>query len=217
MLKDQSSFPSALGSLGVAISTLGVGSGLLLGWYKYFIARALNSALVYADALSSLCAGLASLVALVVAQDRAMAWWADATAGSLVACYTLYQGYLTVIKSIVSSSSLAERVLRGSRALASQAELKHIQTEERTVIGKYDKHLGVGGSYQAATLEATPITSLAGYHTPAQLKATALLIPPTDVSQDASWLMFFASALVPRGQQQTRYFNNQEYVPVDQQ
>lgn len=75
---------------------------MLLGWYKYFIARALNSALVYADALSSLCAGLASLVALVVAQNRAMAWWADATAGSLVACYTLYQGYLTVIKSIVS-------------------------------------------------------------------------------------------------------------------
>jgi hypothetical protein len=29
--------------------------------------------------------------------------------------------------------------------------------------------------------------------------------------------MFFASALVPRGRQQTRYFNNQEYVPVDQQ
>jgi hypothetical protein len=96
----------------------------LLGWYKYFIARALNSALVYADALSSLCAGLASLVALVVAEDRAMAWWADAMAGSLVACYTLYQGYLTVIKSIVSppASLIVCRRCSPSRCIAGGAE-----------------------------------------------------------------------------------------------
>lgn len=98
---------------------------------------------------------------------------------------------------------------------ASQAELKHIQTEERTASGNYGKKLGSDGSYQTAMLEATPIASSASYQT--QLKATALLIPPTDFSQNASWFMFFASALVPRSRQQTRYFNNQEYVPVDQQ
>lgn len=83
--------------------------------------------------------------------------------------------------------------------------------------GKHDQRLGSGGSYQTATVEATPIAVSASYQTEAQLKATALLIPSANLPQNVSWFMYFASALVPRGQRQTRFFNNQEYVPVDQQ
>lgn len=101
ILKNQSYFTSALSTLGLSISILGASSGLLLGWYKFFIARSLHSSLVYADAISSFCAGLASLVALVIAENRGLAWWADAVAGLLVACYTLYQGYNTIINSTV--------------------------------------------------------------------------------------------------------------------
>jgi uncharacterized membrane protein len=129
IFKDRPYFTNSFSKLGVVISTLGVFSGLLLGWYKVVIARALNSSLVYADAVSSLCAGLASLLALIIAGDQTLVWWADAGAGSLVATYTFYQGYITIIKS--------------------KNQLKFIRLEERNPIRKYEDILmAVSPSYQ---------------------------------------------------------------------
>lgn len=106
IFKDRPYFTNSFSELGIAISILGVFSGLILGWYKVFIANALNSSLVYADAISSLCAGFASLLALFIAGDHSLVWWADAGTGSIVAAYTLYQGYNTINKSKVSSKNL---------------------------------------------------------------------------------------------------------------
>lgn len=94
---------SVLNTLGIVISGLGAISGLILGWYKFFIAKALSSPLVYADGISSLCAGLASLVAFIIAEDQSLAWWTDAAAGTVIAVYTIYQGYRTSTNSSVSA------------------------------------------------------------------------------------------------------------------
>lgn len=99
--KDITSFTNAFDILGEVISILGTFSGLLLGWYKFFIAKELDSALVYADATSSICAGLASLVALVISEDQSLQWWVDGASGLVVAVYTLYQGAWTMNKSSV--------------------------------------------------------------------------------------------------------------------
>jgi divalent metal cation (Fe/Co/Zn/Cd) transporter len=111
LTQSKPSIKTALHDLGSYASLIGTASGLILGVYKILIARLLASAIVYADAVSSICAGLASFVALVISEDHALAWWLDGASGTVVALYTLYQGASTMMNSSVSSlciiSSLA--------------------------------------------------------------------------------------------------------------
>lgn len=181
---------SIFSTLGIVISGLGAISGLLLGWYKFFIAKALRSPLVYADGISSLCAGLASLVAFIIAEDQSLAWWTDAAAGTVIAVYTIYQGYRTAVNS--------------------SEKLKILILEENHPIAKYqDMLISATGSYQ---------------NTPIRLMSTSAKTLTKQPQGEASWLekfvgtpYFYAVVWLGGGSGiQLRYFNNQEYLPVDQ-
>jgi hypothetical protein len=62
----------------------------------------LPSYVICIDAVSSFCAGLASLAALIVTSNPHFAWWKDGFVGLLVAIYTLYSGLYTILSARVS-------------------------------------------------------------------------------------------------------------------
>lgn len=97
------------GELGLLTSVYGALGSFFLAAYKYRVAKDLDSSVILADSISSLCSGLASFASVVVAVDVYQIWWLDGVTGFLVAFYTLYSGSQTITSS---SRALAEMRLR---------------------------------------------------------------------------------------------------------
>ena len=71
-------------------------------FYNPFLILWLCLALIDLDAVSTVCSGLTSVVALVVVYNSKFVWWLDGFAGIMVAFYTLYSGASTMTDSSVS-------------------------------------------------------------------------------------------------------------------
>jgi hypothetical protein len=77
----------------------GVTCGLFLFAYKYYVSIVLDSPVIMADSISSLCSGLTSLAAIMVIFVHNKIWWSDSMAGFTTALYTLYSGLDTIISA----------------------------------------------------------------------------------------------------------------------
>ncbi len=87
-------------------SSLGALFAFVLAFYKYYVAIVIESSLLLADAMSSFCAGLASIVAIFVSMFSLL-WWMDGVAGTIVALYTLYSACITMMNAKVSDILLS--------------------------------------------------------------------------------------------------------------
>jgi len=85
--------------MGTLDAVFGFVCGISLFLYKYYVGKALDSPVVVADSISSLCSGLTSFAALLVVILDQRLWWSDSTAGFTAALYTLYSGTDTIISS----------------------------------------------------------------------------------------------------------------------
>ena len=73
--------------------------GLFLFCYKYFVSIVLDSPVIMADSISSLCSAFTSLAAIMVIFVHNKIWWSDSMAGFTASLYTLYSGLDTIISS----------------------------------------------------------------------------------------------------------------------
>lgn len=71
----------------------------------------------FSDAVSSICSGLTSLVALVVAYNERFVWWLDGFAGLVVGFYTLYSGAATMTSSSHDLSELTHGEAKGIKMM----------------------------------------------------------------------------------------------------
>ena len=90
--------PDESSLMGTVDALFGFLCGISLFLYKYFVGKALDSPVVLADSVSSLCSGLTSLAALLVVLLNSI-WWVDSTSGFTASLYTLYSGVDTIIAS----------------------------------------------------------------------------------------------------------------------
>jgi len=102
--------------MGIIASFFGFLSGTGLASYKYIVGKALDSPVVVADAVSSMCTGLSSCLALLVVVVDDKLWWSDATAGFTSAFYTLYSGASTILGANAEISRLNRLQKGGPRA-----------------------------------------------------------------------------------------------------
>lgn len=121
--------------LGISVSCFGAICGLGLAFYKYACGKALDSPVVIADSMSSLCSGLTSLTAILVILVDNGVWWSDSTAGLATALYTLFSGASTTYASRNEKNQLIAAVAGGSvgRRLTTQQIqklLKHQRQRE---------------------------------------------------------------------------------------
>jgi len=100
--------PSDSSLMGTVDGMFGFFCGISLFLYKYFVGKALDSPVVVADSISSLCSGLTSFAALLVVILDETLWWIDSTAGFFAALYTLYSGAHTIISSYSEISKLRQ-------------------------------------------------------------------------------------------------------------
>ena len=100
--------PSDSSLMGTVDGMFGFFCGISLFLYKYFVGKALDSPVVIADSISSLCSGLTSFAALLVVILDETLWWIDSTAGFFAALYTLYSGAHTIISSYSEISKLRQ-------------------------------------------------------------------------------------------------------------
>ena len=100
--------PSDSSLMGTVDGMFGFFCGISLFLYKYFVGKALDSPVVIADSISSLCSGLTSFAALLVVILDETLWWIDSTAGFFSALYTLYSGAHTIISSYSEISKLRQ-------------------------------------------------------------------------------------------------------------
>lgn len=82
-------------SVRVTESTFASISGLILGSAKYFFGHKMKSFVVVADSLTCFCAGITSLVSLVVLAFRS-AHWAQQSARFCAAIFTVYCGVMVI-------------------------------------------------------------------------------------------------------------------------
>lgn len=103
--------PSDKDLMGFLLGVYGSVFGFFLASYKYIVGKALDSPVIIADSISSLCAAITSFAALVVTLVDNKLWWSDSAAGFTAALYMLYSGASTVLSANVSlQSSLSMRV-----------------------------------------------------------------------------------------------------------
>jgi len=100
--------PTESSLMGTIDALFGFFCGISLFLYKYFVGKALDSPVVIADSISSLCSGLTSFAALLVVILDETLWWIDSTAGFFAALYTLYSGAHTIISSYSEISKLRQ-------------------------------------------------------------------------------------------------------------
>jgi len=103
--------PSGKDFMGALVAFYGAVAGIGMFAYKYICGKAMDSPVVVADAMSSLCSGITNLTALVVTIVDDRLWWSDSTAGLTAALYTLYAGAATV----VSAHGEIKRLDRGEK------------------------------------------------------------------------------------------------------
>lgn len=109
--------------LGIVDSVVGTMCGFSLAGYKYVVGTALDSPVIIADSMSSLCGGLISFLALMVVFVDDELWWSDATAGFTSATYTFYAGVSTLFAANAELSKL-NRLHRGGPRFAPEAVKK---------------------------------------------------------------------------------------------
>lgn len=85
--------------------------GSFLFCYKYFVSLVLDSPVIMADSISSLCSALTSLAAIMVIFVHNKIWWSDSMAGFTAALYTLYSGLETIISAnrVISKLKLSRK------------------------------------------------------------------------------------------------------------
>jgi len=131
--------------LGVIDSVMGTLCGFSLAGYKYVVGKSLDSPVIIADSVSSLCGGLISCLALLVVFLDDELWWSDSSAGFTSALYTFYSG-VTTIMSANSELSKLNRLHRGGprpapdyvRKLAKNSSDAQLFQAEATALGPYE-------------------------------------------------------------------------------
>ena len=103
--------------LGLIDGALGTVCGFSLAAYKYIVGKSLDSPVIIADSVSSLCGGMISCLALLVVFVDDEWWWSDSSAGFTSALYTFYSGVVTVYAANSDLSKL-NRLHRGGPRLA---------------------------------------------------------------------------------------------------
>lgn len=98
-LSEKESPSETNGNMGEIVAIFGSVCGIALAIYKYVVGKALDSPVIVADSVSSLCSGLTSVAALLVIIIDDKYWWTDSTAGFTAALYTLYSGAETIMTS----------------------------------------------------------------------------------------------------------------------
>ncbi|KAJ1417317.1 hypothetical protein B484DRAFT_422041 [Ochromonadaceae sp. CCMP2298] len=98
---------NARNSLGFDIAIFGAAASLALAFYKYLVSRRLGSAVIFTDALSSLCTGLASLASMLISSHPTLPWWSDGVSGLAVAVFILYSSAFTMVASGIVISRTA--------------------------------------------------------------------------------------------------------------
>lgn len=83
--------------------------------------------------MSSICSGLTSLVALVVAYNERFVWWLDGFSGLMVGFYTLYSGAATMTSS---SHDIAEIARSESKGIKMMDKNKYASYQDGSPTGK---------------------------------------------------------------------------------
>lgn len=97
---------TVMSELGDSTALFGAVASSTLCVYKYYVGKKLGSPAIVADAVSTLCAALTSLVAFLVTFSDT--WWLDGVTGLCVAFFTLYNGTSTLIYTNRDLATLQE-------------------------------------------------------------------------------------------------------------